>query len=371
MKKLTLLLPVFVCFSIVVSGQNPSPTPGDNGPDPANIANPAAVTPPPAGVPMLPFHFGLRPVAPLGLKFGNIASVAFTPEGHLLVFNRNAPIEMVEYDATGTNVLRVFNPNIAINPHALRVDRYGNIWTTDAYWNVLWKLNPKGEVLMKLGTRGETAAWSDTAWNGMFNQPLDIAFDQDDNFYVVQGHGGTSPPEDCTFCTTYPYSAGPNRRGVAAKTPVVQGSDPRIMKFDKTGRFLTSTSLAHPTGPFATIHTVVLSPTGELWVGDRNAKTLIVLDRNLKKLREIQEDFLTCSLYVDSKGGLWMAGGMNGMVFKLDWNGKILGWFGSWGPHGTDSNDIGEAHGIAVSKDLKTVWVADSINAHVLKLESN
>ena len=56
------------------------------------------------------------------------------------------------------------------------------------------------------------------------------------------------------------------------------------------------------------------------------------------------------------------------MVFKLDWNGKILGWFGQWG-NKPDSNDIGEAHQLAVSKDLKTVYVADSINARVLKIE--
>jgi hypothetical protein len=63
-----------------------------------------------------------------------------------------------------------------------------------------------------------------------------------------------------------------------------------------------------------------------------------------------------------------MSAGMEGMVFKLDWNGKILGWFGQWG-NKPDSNDIGEAHQLAVSKDLKTVYVADSINARVLKIE--
>ena len=237
-------------------------------------------------------------------------------------------------------------------------------------WNVLWKLNSKGEVLMMLGKRGENGAWDDDAWNGMFNQPLDIAFDQDDNFYVVQGHGGTSPPEDCWYCTTYPYAARPDRRASPARAPVVQGSDPRLMKFDKSGRFIASVSLAHPTGPFATTHTVVMSPTGELWVGDRNAKKLIVLDRNLKRLREIEVGYLTCGLFVDAQGGLWMSAGMNGMIFKLDWSGKILGWFGKWG-NNPDSNDIGEAHQLAVSRDLKTVYVADSVLAHVLKIESN
>jgi DNA-binding beta-propeller fold protein YncE len=366
MKKLTLFLLMTASVSVLARGQ--SHTPGDGGPDPTNIPVPTAATPPPPGVPMLPFHFGARPVPPLGQKFGNVAAVAFTQEGHLLVFNRNAPIEMVEYDATGMKVLRVFNPNIAVNPHALRIDRYGNIWASDAYWNVVWKLNSKGETLMMLGKRGENGVWSDAAWNGMFNQPLDIAFDQDDNFYVVQGHGGTSPPEDCSFCTTYPYAARPDRKAVAAKSPAVQGSDPRVMKFDKTGRFVASASLAHATGPFATTHSVVVSPTGEVWVGDRNAKQLVVFDRNLKKLREIPVGFLACGLFVDAQGGLWMSAGMDGMVFKLDWNGKIQGWFGKWG-NNPESNDIGEAHQLAVSKDLKTIYVADSINAHVLKIE--
>ena len=75
-------------------------------------------------------------------------------------------------------------------------------------------------------------------------------------------------------------------------------------------------------------------------------------------------------LFVDAQGGLWMSAGMNGMVFKLDWNGKVLGWFGKWG-NNVDSNDIGEAHQLAVSKDLKTVYVADSLLAHVLKIERN
>ena len=39
--------------------------------------------------------------------------------GDLLVFNRNPDIMMVEYDPSGTTVKRVFNPNIAMNPHGL------------------------------------------------------------------------------------------------------------------------------------------------------------------------------------------------------------------------------------------------------------
>src|SRR5690606_14553673 len=160
-----------------------------------------------------------------------IGAVALTPEGHLIVFNRNPAIMMVEYDAAGKFV-RTFNPNIAVNAHGMRIDRHGNIWVIDSFLNVIWKLNARGEPLLMVGKRGEVGEWQDGAWNGMFNQPLDIAFDADDNFYVVQGHAGTSAPTDCTYCSTY----------VKAKPKPTQGSDPRIMKFDKTGRFLASRS---------------------------------------------------------------------------------------------------------------------------------
>src|SRR5215213_199941 len=77
MKKIPLLLLLVILVSPLVAGQ--THTPGESGPDPANIPVPTAAPPPPGVVPMLPFHFGTRPVPPLNQKFGNVAAVAFTP----------------------------------------------------------------------------------------------------------------------------------------------------------------------------------------------------------------------------------------------------------------------------------------------------
>ena len=107
-----------------------------------------------------------------------------------------------------------------------------------------------------------------------------------------------------------------------------------------------------------------------MWVGDRASEKIIVFDKNLKRLREIQEHNLTSGMYVDAKNQLWMSTGRNGLVLKLDWSGKVLGWYGKHGDN-TDSNDIGEAHYLAVSPDEKTIYVADTVLAHVLKLEHN
>ena len=327
----------------------------------------ADVATPPPDAPMLPYHFAPRPVAPNGEKFGNVSAVALTPAGNLLVFNRNPAIMMVEYDPTGTRVLRTFNPNMAQMAHGMRVDRQGNIWVTDSFLNVVWKLNPRGEVLMMLGKRGENGPWDETKWNGMFNQPLDVNFDRQDNFYVVQSHGGTSYPNDCSFCANYASGINANSRAVAAKPPVPPGSDPRIMKFDSKGNLLASASLAHDSGPLPTTHSVAIAPNGDVWVADRQVKKIIVFDSNLKKLREIQQNFLICGFFVDSQNGLWAVTGRDGMVLKLDWSGKILGWFGKWG-NNPNSNDIGEAHYLTVSRDLRTIYVADSVLARVHKI---
>jgi sugar lactone lactonase YvrE len=338
----------------------------------SSMAQNAAVAPGTPNAPLLPYRFMPRPAPPNGEAFGNVSAVALTPQGNLLVLNRNPAIMMVEYNPAGTQVLRTFNPNMAQMAHGMRVDRHGNIWVTDSFLNLVWKLNARGEVLMMLGKRGENGAWDDTKWNGMFNQPLDVAFDARDNFYVVQSHGGTSFPADCTFCVNYAAGLNANSKAVAAKPPVPPGSDARVMKFDAKGNLLASASLAPASGPYPTTHSVVVAPNGEVWVADRQVKKIVVFDSNLKKLREIPQDYLVCGFFVDSQNGLWAVTGRDGMVLKLDWNGKILGYIGR--PAATpdpNSNDIGEAHYLTVSKDLRTIYVADSTQARVHKLVRN
>jgi hypothetical protein len=142
------------------------------------------------------------------------------------------------------------------------------------------------------------------------------------------------------------------------------------MKFDARGNLLASASLAHASGPLPTIHSVAIAPNGDVWIADRQVKKILVFDSNLRKIREIQQNYLVCGFFVDSRGGLWAVTGRDGMVLKLDWNGKITGWIGRHGDN-PDSNDIGEAHYLTVSNDLRTIYVADSTLARVHKLVQN
>jgi len=327
----------------------------------------------PAVIPTLPDHFVERPAPPPGTTFDNIASVALTAENHLIVLNRNPDLE---YDQN-SKFIGSFNPNIARTPLGMRIDRRGNIWVIDSFMNIIMKLNAKGEPIAIYGLRGENAPWDDTKWNGMFNQPLDVNWDREDNCYVVQSHGGTSPPKPCTFCATYDsdqvrsqLQQSGQRAVLVSNPPAAPGSDPRVLKFDKNGKYITSHSLKHADGTPATVHSVIVSPQREVWVTDRQLKKIYVLDENLKLKREIQEDYLTCGLFVDSQGSLWMSAGADGMIMKLDWSGKVLGLIGKPGSN-PESNDIGEAHYLVVTPDQKTIYVADTVSNHILKLEHN
>jgi sugar lactone lactonase YvrE len=338
------------------------PPVGKTNPDPHIVspkASPDSKDPPDA--PMLPYHLIPRATLPENIVITLVSAVALTPQGHTIFLTRNPSAMLLEFDKND-KFLRTFDPNIAIGPHGLRVDRHGNIWVTDSFLNVVWKLNPKGEPLMVMGTRGENMPWDDNKWNGAFNQPLDVAFDKDDNFYVIQGHGGTSNPLECAYCMTYSK----------AKPQVAQGSDPRLFKFDKDGNYLMSRALPHPDGSYPTLHSVIVTPKGEVWVADRQERIIKVFDTNLNLLREMPETKLVSGLFVDAKGHVWMSAGMDGRIMKLSDDGKVLGWIGEPG-HSPDSDSpqIGEAHFLAVTPDEKTIYMADSVNGKILEWKRN
>src|SRR5678816_2942676 len=100
------------------------------------------------------------------------------------------------------------------SPHGFRIDDADNFWVTDIGNHTVMKLNPKGDILITLGTKGKAGVWDEAAGNHTLNQPTDIALAKNGDVFVGQGHGG-----------------GAN-------------SDPRILRFDKNGKYITL-SLIH------------------------------------------------------------------------------------------------------------------------------
>jgi streptogramin lyase len=143
-----------------------------------------------------------------------------------------------------------------------------------------------------------------------------------------------------------------------------------VLKFNASGKYLTSHAFDDGSGPYPTIHSVIVTPRGEVWVADRQHNRIVAMDRELQMLREIQEPNRTSGLFVDARGQIWMSSGMDGMIMKLDPDGRISGWIGQAGRSDDPNSDlIGEAHYLVVTPDQKTIYIGDSVSAKVLKLQ--
>jgi sugar lactone lactonase YvrE len=284
-------------------------------------------------VPLLPYAFVEPPHPPSGSAgFANVNGVGLLKNGRLIVNQRMPMYQLMEYDSDG-RLTRIIDPNLVARPHGMRIDGEDNIWITDQQCNIVVKLSPNGEVLLTLGTAGKAGTWDEAKGDHLFNQPTDIGFASNGDVFVANGHGGP---------------------------------DPRVLRFDKRGKFITSWSMQRNDPSQAIIHTLIVNKKNEVYVGDRELKLIKVFDVNGKLLRQIQMQNLICGFYVDARNQLWMTTGQDGMILRLDWDGKVLGRIGK---EGFGANDFGEAHYMTITPDGETMYVSDTVNNDIKKLK--
>jgi sugar lactone lactonase YvrE len=268
---------------------------------------------------------------PAGTTMGAASSVAFDSKGHLWVLNRGTQ-PLVEFDATG-KFIRGFGEGLFTRTHGLRFDRDGNIWVTDVGAHIVVKMNPEGQTLLTLGTKGEAGAWDEATGSRHLNQPNDIAFSRSGDVFIVQGH-----------------------------TPGAAG-DPRVLKFDKTGRFIKSWGgKGKEPGKFEVAHGIAVDAKGLLWVTDRENQRIQIFDADGKFIKELKYAGLPCALDIGNQY-IYMVNGFAGQVLRLDLNGTVLA---ATGKPGKGVGEFGEAHFIAVSPKGE-LYVADSVNSAVQK----
>jgi len=268
---------------------------------------------------------------PEGVTIGASADVAFDAKGHLWVLNRGMQ-PLAEFDADG-KFIRAFGEGMFTRTHGLRIDRDGNLWVTDVGAHYVVKMSPDGKVLMTIGTKGEQGEWNEATGSHRLNEPNDVIIARNGDFFIAQGH-----------------------------TPGAKG-DPRVLKFDKTGKFITSWGgKGKEPGKFEVAHGMAIDAKGLLWVTDRENQRIQIFDDKGTFVREVKVAGLPCSLDI-GKDSIFMVNGFAGQVVKMDLQGKVLAVTGK---AGNGVGEFGEAHFIAVSPK-GDLWVADSVNRAVQK----
>jgi hypothetical protein len=204
---------------------------------------------------------------PAGRTWGSSAGVDIDPiDGHVWAYERcgagsfgagvpvncdTNPVDPIfKFDRNTGAILANFGAGVMVTPHGIHVDSEGNVWVTDFATNAdatkgqqVHKFSPTGELLMSLGTPGQTGNDGDH-----FNQPNDVVVGPDGSIYVSDGHNG---------------------QGMTTNQAMQEGRDAgdtaRIMKFAPDGSFIKQwgqIGVRH--GEFRTPHAIEFDSRGRL-----------------------------------------------------------------------------------------------------------
>jgi DNA-binding beta-propeller fold protein YncE len=286
----------------------------------------------------LPYRLVEWPAAPTtaagvpgAWNFIQVASVAITPRGSVLVLHRGAQ-PLMEYDASGrfirswgdgvfsegkvaaipqahwtldkSHYSAVYGPAgcASCGAHSVRVDSDGNIWLVDAPGHVIYKISPEMKELMRLGTKGVSGTGPTT-----FNLPTDVAFAPNGDVYVTDGYGSA-----------------------------------RVVRFSRDGKYLSQWGRRGTgSGEFGLPHNLVVDRQGRVYVTDRDNQRIQVFDANGAFLAEWTGTGGISGLALTKDQRIWTGG------ILRDLNGETIGRLngpGIAGAHGVAVSDAGEVY---------------------------
>jgi sugar lactone lactonase YvrE len=209
---------------------------------------------------------------------------------------------VLKFDPSG-KLLESFGSGLMIFPHGIHVDRDGNVWMTDGQDNKprrargappdsplppppatlighqVFKFSPDGTLLLTLGTAG---GGRDADY---FYQPNDVLVAPNGDIFVSEGHSSA------------------------------EGSNARILKFNKNGKFIKSFGkLGKGPGEFDQPHALAMDSKGRLFVGDRSNNRIQILDQDGQFIAEWRQFSRPSGIAIDRADNIYVADSESGSV---------------------------------------------------------
>ncbi len=202
---------------------------------------------------------------------------------------------VLKFDATG-RLVRAFGEGMIQVPHGLYVDRDGNVWVTDWSNNggaqngvardstkghQVFKFSPDGKLLLTLGKSGG-AREPEYFW-----QPNAVVTAPNGDVFIAEGH---------------------------ANAPTANA---RILKFDKTGKFIRSWGRRGTSGAVDELlqpHALAMDSQGRLFVADRSNNRILVLDQNFSHLATWYQFSRPSGIFIDANDMMYVADAESGTV---------------------------------------------------------
>ena len=316
---------------------------------------------------------------PPDIYLGEVAGVAVNSQGHVFAFSRGNSVgpayaaraaQLLEFDSNGKFVREIGHNLYGWSfAHSVRIDKQDNIWVADKGSDMVIKFNPEGRVVMVFG-RKQDASDETTGpvkhpqpplppVDGMFRQVTDMAWDSAGNTYISDGYINS-----------------------------------RVAKIDPSGNWVKSWGEpGNQPGQFSTPHSIAVDAQDHVYVADRGNRRIQVFDTEGKFLRQITIDvpfdpnarpaignksvLPITGPQTQAPGSPWTlcitppphqviytSDAYPGRIYKLDLDGKVLGYFGE---SGKQPKQFGWIHEIACPSE-NVLFVADLLNWRVQKL---
>jgi len=245
---------------------------------------------------------------PAGRKLGSTSGIDIDKDGKSIwiiercggqdyCFGPNAHVApIMKFDSKG-NFVKAFGADMVVYPHGLHVDKDGNIWISDVASNIDWssirsgkppanapvnptpngadilKFSPDGKLLMRIGVPGVYG--SDETH---LSQASAVVTNANGEVFVADGHD--TPP-----------------------------SNARIVKYDKTGKFLKAWSACgnKPASQLDCTHALAMDSSGRLFVANRGNNRIEIFDQDGKLLDEWTQFGKPTGLAIDKNDMLYVA----------------------------------------------------------------
>ena len=240
---------------------------------------------------------------------GMVSWVASSTDGTTYLLQRGDKADpIIAIDRNG-NVLRSWGKGLYTMPHAIRVDRDGNVWTADAASSHVIKFSPDGNVLLDIVVGGQP-----TPCPNNFCSTTDIAFAANGHVFISDGY-----------------------------------SNARVLEYTADGRKVREWGTpGSGAGQFKLVHSIQIDANGIVYVADRENGRIQRFDQTGKFLGEWKYG-RTFGLEADG-AFMWLATQpvkqpnlSPGWLLKIDSKtGEIAGWVPSTGNHGMDVMATGE-----------------------------
>lgn len=213
---------------------------------------------------------------------------------------------ILKFDVDG-NVVESFGGGMFIWPHGIEIDPDGNVWVTDAVSNAripdgdkrghqVIKFSPSGDVLMVLGTPGESGNST-----SHFNSPADVVIGNNGDIFIADGH---------------------NNNG-----------NNRMMKFNSEGEFLmTWGQTGYAPSEFRALHTIAIDNRGRLFIGDRSNNRIQLFEQDGTFINQWTQYGRPSGIFFDAHDNIYVADSESDDLQNPGWEMGIrvgdanLGW---------------------------------------------